>query len=278
MAESDNTEVAVANSSSRNKARVLWVTVHTAEGIRKAADLKLFFDRSTTSSAHAVADDVTLLDNLVPYERASWTLRDGNARSDNLELCGFAAWTRAEWLVDHPGMLHNAAIWIQRRCAARGIPLVKLTPADVRAGRAGVIGHADYTQGTGDGTHWDPGPGFPWDYVMAQAVEINARSARHTTTEDDAMFIRKQTATGELWALVSGKMMVGLSPAEEASAREQCEAGRAAVIYVSEATWNEWLKYREVEPTVRDLLAAQAELIKVSNSLLTSLLAKGPVA
>lgn len=160
----------MANSSSRYGARVIWITVHTAEGIRKASDLKAFFDRSTNSSAHAVADDSTLLDNLVPYDRAAWTLRNGNARSDNLELCGFAKWSRDEWLNNHQGMLNNAAIWIRNRCRARGIPIRKLSAAEVAAGKAGVIGHVDYTNGTGDGTHWDPGPGFPWDVVIARAA------------------------------------------------------------------------------------------------------------
>jgi hypothetical protein len=161
----------MVNSSSRNGARVLWVTVHTAEGIRKASDLKAFFERSTTSSAHAVADNSTLLDNLVPYDRAAWTLRNGNSRSDNLELCGFASWSRAQWLDSNQGMLNQAAAWIRSRCQARGIPIVKLSAADVRAGKAGVIGHVDYTNGTGDGTHWDPGPGFPWDIVIERAAQ-----------------------------------------------------------------------------------------------------------
>jgi hypothetical protein len=182
----------MANSSSRNGTRVLWVTVHTAEGIRKASDLKAFFDRSTNSSSHAVADDATLLDNLVPYDRAAWTLRNGNSRSDNLELCGFAKWTRNEWLDQHQGMLNNAARWIRSRCQARGIPIVKLSPADVRAGRAGVIGHVDYTQGTNDGSHWDPGPGFPWDVVIARANPTHQEDVMDANQDRILKDIREQ--------------------------------------------------------------------------------------
>jgi hypothetical protein len=159
----------MAPSGSRNGAKVIWICVHTAEGIRDADDLKAFFDRSTNSSSHAVADDTELIENCVPYDRAAWTLRNGNEESDNLELCGFASWSRAEWLNNHQGMLNQAALWIRRRCNARGVPIVKLSAADVRARKAGVIGHVDYTNGTGDGTHWDPGPGFPWDVVIARA-------------------------------------------------------------------------------------------------------------
>jgi hypothetical protein len=157
-------------SSSRNGARVLWVCVHTAEGATRATNLRAYFERpDINASSHAIADDAILLDHLVPYDRAAWTLRNGNEESDNLELCGFAAWSREEWLTRHMGMVRHAAAWIRSRCLARGIPIVKLSPADVRAGKSGVIGHVDYTNGTGDGTHWDPGPGFPWDVVMQLA-------------------------------------------------------------------------------------------------------------
>jgi hypothetical protein len=164
----------MAPSSSRGSAPRLWLAVHTAEGILKATDLRAFFDRSTNSSAHACADDGVLLDNLVSYDRAAWTLRSGNEESDNLELCGFAAWSRETWL-QHDGMLTNAATWLRRRSQATGIPLVKLSAADVAANRRGVIGHIDYTNGKHDGTHWDPGPGFPWDIVIARARGESAR-------------------------------------------------------------------------------------------------------
>jgi hypothetical protein len=155
-------------SSSRNGARVIWIVIHTAEGARDVDDLQAFFERSTNSSSHAGADDEKLEEGWVPYELAAWTLRSGNRFSDNLELCGFADWTRAEWL-QHMGMLTHAGRWIRSRCLARGIPIVKIGPSDVDFDRPGVIGHHDYTLGTGDGTHWDPGPGFPWDVVMAIA-------------------------------------------------------------------------------------------------------------
>lgn len=162
----------MAGSSARSGRTVKWIVVHTAEGILRADDLRRYFEASDNSSAHAVADDRSLLDGLVPYDRASWTLLNGNAASDNLELCGFARWSRSDWLSGHQGMLSNAAAWIRNRCAARGIPIRKLDAAAVARGEAGVIGHADYSTGTGDGDHWDPGPGFPWDIVIARATGV----------------------------------------------------------------------------------------------------------
>ena len=180
----------MALSSARGRTQVIWVVVHTAEGVRKASDLKAFFDRATDRSAHAVADDTTLIDNCVPYDRAAWTLRNGNTRSDNLELCGFAGWSRDEWINEHGGMLSNAAAWIRSRCTARDIPIVKIGPAEVARGAAGVIGHVDYTLGTHDGTHTDPGPGFPWDVVIQLAAQEDDMAGQ--LADDEIAFAQKR--------------------------------------------------------------------------------------
>lgn len=162
-------------SSSRGKATVRLLAIHTTEGIMRAGDLLAW--KSWPGSSHATADQYgTLLDGpgdgFVDYGKASWTLRSGNPVSDNLELCALAKWTRADWLA-RPKLVENAAVWLARRHRARPhIPLVKLSPAEVRAGRAGVIGHNDWTVGMKDGSHWDPGPGFPWDVVLARAQQL----------------------------------------------------------------------------------------------------------
>lgn len=161
----------LARSSLRNGATVRVLAVHTSEGILKAADLAAW--SSWAGSSHAAADTdgvlLTPADGFVPYERASWTLRSGNPWSENIELCGFAKWKRDDWLA-RPKLLDACARWLGARSAARGIPLVKLTPKEYAAGRSGVIGHVDHTVGYSDGTHWDPGPDFPWDVVLDKAA------------------------------------------------------------------------------------------------------------
>jgi len=163
-------------SSPRGSRPVIWAAVHSAEGARTARNLGSYFNSGVDASSHVGIDPTETLP-YVSYDRAAWTLRSGNPISDNAEICGFSRWTRAQWLSTTPvdgvtnprAMLDRTADWIAARCLARGIPMVKLTVADVRAGRPGVLGHADYTNATGDGTHWDPGPNFPWDYVMTRA-------------------------------------------------------------------------------------------------------------
>lgn len=164
-------------SSPRGDRPVIWVAIHSAEGARTAANLGAYFWRDDIQASSHVGIDAAGALPFVPYSRSAWTIRGGNPISDNAELCGFARWTRDQWLstgtvdgvVNPRGMLDNTAVWIAARCLANGIPMVKISAADVRAGRRGVISHADYTEGTGDGSHWDPGPNFPWDYVMARA-------------------------------------------------------------------------------------------------------------
>jgi hypothetical protein len=165
----------IAQSSSRQGATVLWITIHTAEGptdefpsrpdldAGSARDLLKFGQEKTDRSWHACCDDDIILDNLVPYDRAAWTLRNGNIRSDNLEMCGLASWTRIQWLA-HDRMLRIAAKWVAGRLKARGIAPRRLTTADVKNRSArGYMDHFTYTIATGDGTHTDVGKQFPWD-------------------------------------------------------------------------------------------------------------------
>jgi hypothetical protein len=159
------------NRSARGTKPVRLVVLHTAEGARTVTELGNYFANASVQASSHVGIDDTGLEQYVPYSEAAWTILSANPISDNAELCGFAAWSRDVWLTQHMPMLRNAAAWIRGRCQARGIPIVKLTPAQVAAGRAGVIGHWDWTVGMHDGTHTDPGTAFPWDVVMSLAAQ-----------------------------------------------------------------------------------------------------------
>lgn len=161
------------NHSSRGGATVKYVVIHTAEGARTAAALGNYFSNPSVQASSHVGIDNGTTEQYVAYDRAAWTLLNGNPSSDNAELCGFAAWSRDEWFRNQ-GMLDRAAQWIADRCRARGIPIRKLTPAQIDAGWSGVIGHIDWSQSAiGQGDHWDPGYNFPWDYVIQKAQGLN---------------------------------------------------------------------------------------------------------
>lgn len=175
------------NSSPRGSAPVRLIILHTAEGARTVQELGNYFAASSVQVSSHVGIDDNGIEEYVPYDREAWTTRSANPISDNAELCGFAAWTRAQWLNEHMPMLENAAAWVAARCAARNVPIVKLTPAQVGSGHAGVCGHVDWTIGMKDGTHTDPGPGFPWDVVISLAQGGGAAVAQDVDAQVDEM-------------------------------------------------------------------------------------------
>jgi hypothetical protein len=162
------------------RGKILWIIVHTAEGSTNVRSLGNYFAKASVQASSHVGIDDTEMAQYVPYTEQAWTARSANPYADQAELCGFAKWTRADWL-SHPGMLELTAQWIAERCKARGIPPVKLSAADVAARKPGVIGHVEITNGLKDGTHTDPGPSFPWDVVMARVNAI----LKPTPVEDD---------------------------------------------------------------------------------------------
>jgi len=148
---------------------VIWLAVHTAEGATTADSLANFLANPTNQvSYNTVCDDTTTI-QIVPYEQEAWAMLGGNPRADQICCTGFAAWSRDTWMA-HRGMLDRIAQWLAHRAHARGIPLTHIGPQGVANRSKGVIGHYDYTIGAQDGTHTDPGPNFPWDYVIATAV------------------------------------------------------------------------------------------------------------
>lgn len=174
------------NRSSRGGATVRLIAVHTAEGSQRKESLGAYFrNPAVEASSHDGGDAFGLL-GYVPYEEKAWTLLNGNPISDNLELCAFATMTREQWMsevdityyhtdlkrdvtVYNPkALLKWCAAWIRERCLARNIPIKKIDAAAIKRGESGVIGHIDWTL-TGDGSHTDPGPNFPWDYVISLA-------------------------------------------------------------------------------------------------------------
>ncbi len=171
--------IASPNHSSRGGATVRLIVIHTAEGALTTKALGNYFANAATEVSSHVGIDDEGTEQYVDYSQESWSVRSANPISDDAELCGFAAWSRGTWINDHMPMLHNAAAWISERCAARGIPCVHLTTAQVAAGKPGVIGHVDWTNAMHDGTHTDPGQNFPWDVVMALATGTTPAAASH---------------------------------------------------------------------------------------------------
>lgn len=193
-------------SSPRGTRPVNLIVIHTAEGARTARSLGAYFYRDDIQASSHVGIDGAETLQYVPYDRAAWTVRSGNPVSDNAELCGFARWTRAQWLstgtvdgcANPRAMLDRTGDWVRSRILARGIPARKITPAEVARWVWGVIGHVDWTLGMHDGTHTDPGPNFPWDYVIERAAQGAEKEWDEMASEEE---VRAATHAGTLQAL-----------------------------------------------------------------------------
>lgn len=95
--------------------------------------------------------------------------REINRSSIGIEHAGYAKQTAEEWLDDYSrAMLELSAELTATLCVRFSIPAVKLTPQDLIDGKRGICGHVDCTKATGVGSHWDPGPGFPWEWYLAR--------------------------------------------------------------------------------------------------------------
>ena len=73
--------------------------------------------------------------------------------------------SQAEWR-KYDAMLRAGAQRDAAWAKKYNIPVVKLTPAELRAGKRGFCAHYDVSLAWGESDHTDPGAGFPWDYYL----------------------------------------------------------------------------------------------------------------
>jgi hypothetical protein len=156
------------NFSSRGGAGVRLVVLHTAEGALTYQSLGNYFANpgSQVSSHTGIDDTPGVVGEYVRAADKAWTAANANPVAVQAELCAFAEWSAQQW-ADHDAMLDNAARWVAEECARFGIPIRRLSAAEAQGGAAGVCQHVDL--GSWGGGHWDCGPGFPMDSVLARA-------------------------------------------------------------------------------------------------------------
>jgi N-acetylmuramoyl-L-alanine amidase-like protein len=161
------------HSSSRPYDQLL--VVHTSEGATTFRSLGNFLaNPSSQVSYHVGFDDTTSaqIGEYVQPPAKSWSAHSANSYGEHGCCCtpsgASSGWSRNDWLA-RPRMLDACRAWLQEEGARYGIPLVKITPDQIRAGVKGVCGHADCVQAGLGGNHTDPGPNFPWDYVTTGA-------------------------------------------------------------------------------------------------------------
>lgn len=159
---------AAARASSLSLPPRLVVIHDTSNNASAAAEASYAANRtdsaSTWTSAHFYVDGTGPLGS-VPLNIQAWAAYSyANSHGWHIEMCGYNAGL--------PGAVPAKTIGLtagltRQLCELAGIPMVKLSPTDVAAGKRGICGHRDITIGLNVGTHDDPGPNFDWPAFIA---------------------------------------------------------------------------------------------------------------
>jgi hypothetical protein len=155
--------------------RPLWIVIHDMEAHETpttAENTAQYFATGAggrSVSSHYCADNNSIV-QCVLLDDTAWTVGNsqGNGRGINWELSGFASQTREQWLDPFGVAMLGLCAPIMVSDAARyGIPLRRCTVDELKAGRPGITSHNDLGLAFGGTDHTDPGPNFPWDYLLA---------------------------------------------------------------------------------------------------------------
>ncbi|MFD3464810.1 N-acetylmuramoyl-L-alanine amidase [Streptomyces sp. NPDC058682] len=153
------------------------------EGPRTAENVASWFatvSAANKASAHVCVDNDSAVRCVADGDRA-WHAPGTNSDGLGIELAGYARQTRAEWLDQYSkGVLEQAAQVVAGWCQKHNIPAVKLTAAELKAGKRGIVGHRDVSAAYGQTNHSDPGPEFPWDYLLARVNALMGGGAKPT--------------------------------------------------------------------------------------------------
>lgn len=148
------------------------VVIHTTEsndyaGLKDVDAVANYLARSTPYGIHVIVDaeglsgaylDATGQVPPVKFSHAGSV----NDRAFGIELVAYARFKLDTWWL-RPKQLTKAARWLAYFHAKYGIPL-KYSTAH------GVCRHSDVS---GPGGHWDPGPGFPFNFLLVLARAYN---------------------------------------------------------------------------------------------------------
>jgi len=158
--------------SNRMVTRIVIHDMEMAEGATTAeACARMFHTSTRQASAHFCVDSDTVV-QCVDLDRRAWHAPP-NTGSIGIEHAGFAAQSRSQWLDPYgTAMLTRSAALTAWLSALLDIPVVKLTAADLLAGRRGLCGHVDVSKAWHKTDHTDPGAAFPWDWYLDQVSRI----------------------------------------------------------------------------------------------------------
>jgi N-acetyl-anhydromuramyl-L-alanine amidase AmpD len=156
------------------------IVVHTMESPEKpdtAEGVANWFHGPTSpiASAHYCIDSNTIVQCVFDHDVA-FGAPNANHNGLHFEHAGKASQRAVAWSDPYSTReLLLSAELAAIKSREYGIPLVHLTPAQIRLGKLGFVGHADITKAyPGSGTHTDPGPNFPWPLYLRYVKAFKA--------------------------------------------------------------------------------------------------------
>lgn len=163
-------DILTANDDGYRQGPPRALCIHTQEGDSTAPALARYQQSPAAGgSYHVIIDSTGRMvrsndDAFIPWA-AAWT---GNRVALHVCLTGYAKWSRDKWL-SRTAQLDRLADWLRYNREAYGIPLQRIGPSELRGAGRGVCGHDTISQAWKESDHWDPGPNFPYDDVLARA-------------------------------------------------------------------------------------------------------------
>jgi len=164
------------DSGFRRAKDIRWIVVHSAEGTSAGGVAAWFARKNATASTQLAVDDSKCI-RMLPDLIVPWGAPGANENGVHVELCGYARWSRAEWL-SHMDMLQMAAYRCAVWCHAYKIPPRWLHRWHLRVGRVrGITTHNEVSLAFRKSNHWDPGQGFPRD-VFLKLVKVHLKEIK----------------------------------------------------------------------------------------------------
>jgi len=191
--------------------RVRMIVLHTAEcpcAPGKALAVARYFAGQSSEQpggvAHYTVDPETTTHSVPEATACAHAGAASRLGSVGIEMCGYAAdqWTDAA----HQATMRRAADLAREVAGRWGVPPVRLTAADLAAGkRDGYTYHRDVTASLGGTSHTDPGPNFPYAKMHELLTGVVAASPLSSITTALPL-LRKGTDGGAAAARLKGWM------------------------------------------------------------------------
>lgn len=158
-----------------------WIVWHSVEapavdGLAKSLAQGYLQNPAPPVSVHSITDPGLTVTMVAENVQAWHAGPHANAHGLGNEQCGYARFTRDEWLAPKAFAVIR---WTAKHAAEQGkrhgIPARWLSIAQIRAGEKGHCFHSDITLAfPGDTSHTDPGKGFPADKAMQMVQQWTA--------------------------------------------------------------------------------------------------------